>query len=304
MDNPYSNEESPFLRIGTTVDILLTDPDSYDAQISYYDKDRPTPMMLKFIDALPTGLDRNSDESLYNDAYVLSKSKSSVSTIITKLWEDPRNFEYYTFRCENLGKTIVSKDEMETVLNYKSSLVSNPYVSKYFSYNINWEGFDQIPIYFEEGGQECKALLDKVIIDHTNKKIIPIDLKTSSQAYYIPVKKYEYYLQAAHYTAALKALQKGEASSPVLAQLPADYEIDNFLFIFASSKEFIPATLYVMSDEDLRKANEGGTIYDRPIKGRLERISDYKWHTERDDWQYSRDYIEKEGKVYSNIFDD
>lgn len=194
---------------------------------------------------------------------------------------------------------------MKTVLNYKSSLISNSFTSKYFRYNVYWEGYHQVPIYFSSyEGVQCKALLDMVIIDHINKKIIPVDIKTSSREFTIGLHNYEYYLQAAHYTEALNKLQVGEGHSPVLTQLPAGYTIDNFRFIVASSKDYKPATIFLMTDKDLHYSEHGGTIRKKNIKGRKQRIEDFKWHATNNNWMFPRDYYKNEGVTLSNIFDE
>lgn len=61
---------------------------------------------------------------------------------------------------------------------------------------------------------DCKALLDGIVLDQDNRKIIPFDLKTIGKNIhqfsrdYI---KYGYHIQAGHYVNAVKALLQNEA---------------------------------------------------------------------------------------------
>lgn len=73
------------MRIGDAVDILLTDPDSFDSLIAYYPNKRPTPVMLSLIDKLPAGLVKESDQSLYQDAYDKVETKLKLSRLIKNL---------------------------------------------------------------------------------------------------------------------------------------------------------------------------------------------------------------------------
>ena len=102
------------------------------------------------------------------------------------------NKKVISFADLNMLKTIKSnleshKKANELLFNYSKTFeVHN-------EFHINWE----FPNASELGDLSCKSLLDRVMIDHTNKKIILIDLKTTSHLYdfNISMNEFGYYSQ-------------------------------------------------------------------------------------------------------------
>ena len=68
-------------------------------------------------------------------------------------------------------------------------------------FHINWE----FPKTFQNYQLSCKSLLDRLIIDHTEKKIILVDLKTTADVnnFKHSIEEYDYRRQLAYYWLAI-----------------------------------------------------------------------------------------------------
>ena len=96
-------------------------------------------------------------------------------------WEDLKAAE---------GKTVLSQEENDLISQIVMSIRTSPNTSKYFQTNKNIEVLYQLAIYFPYQGVDCKALLDMVVVDHKEKTIQPIDIKTmGDQSIYFPKSK-------------------------------------------------------------------------------------------------------------------
>ena len=109
------------------------------------------------------------------------KTETRIAKIVEawEYWEDIKAAE---------GKVVLSQEENDLISQIVMSIRTNPATSKYFERDTNFvEILDQYSIYFNYEGIECKALLDRIIVDHKNKTIQPIDFKTmGDQTLYFP----------------------------------------------------------------------------------------------------------------------
>ena len=93
-------------------------------------------------------------------------------------WEDLKSAE---------GKTVLSSEENDLISQIVMSIRTSPNTSKYFQTSKDVEVLYQLAIYFPYQGVDCKALLDMVVINHKEKTIQPIDIKTmGDQSIYFP----------------------------------------------------------------------------------------------------------------------
>jgi hypothetical protein len=87
--------------------------------------------------------------------------------------------EYYNTHNSTKEVTVLSKDEHESAKKAVELIMVSPYAYSYFIRGpIHEELMLQVPIYFTLNGQEFKALLDGIKINHRDKTIEPFDLKT------------------------------------------------------------------------------------------------------------------------------
>ena len=225
------------------------------------------------------------------------KTETRIAKIVEawEYWEDIKAAE---------GKVVLSQEENDLISQIVMSIRTNPTTSKYFETSKDIEILDQLAIYFTYNNVECKALLDRVIIDHKNKTIQPIDFKTmGDQTIYFPksLRQRRYDIQAAFYTEALKSKKVYET-----------YKILPFKFIVESTVNPGNPLVFNCSSELLDIGKYGRLPYrfcDKPyisteyitymkfdeIKGFHQLIEDYKWYMENE-FEKSRKIVEAQGE--------
>lgn len=133
------------------------------------------------------------------------QSKWNDNTRVNKICEF---YEYWEDLKLSYGKQIISQEEYNIINNVVLSLRTNETTSKYFKTDKLKEIVFQLPIFFTYDEIECKTLLDMVILDHGEKTIQPIDIKTiGDYTFNFPqaLKLRRYDIQASFYTEALKS---------------------------------------------------------------------------------------------------
>ena len=201
--------------------------------------------------------------------------------------------EYWKEIINSENKTIITQEEAEIVSNIVIKVHANQYTSRYFrDSDENITILKQLPIEFEVSEVECKALLDIVYIDHINKTITPIDLKTigdSVKNFPEALRKRRYDIQLSWYTEALYQWKEANESK--------DYKILDFKFIVVSTTEDEEPIVFTC-DKSLefmgkygrdylylrgeQASNSTDTVYNRlnRIKGYMDLIDDYLFYVE------------------------
>ena len=229
------------------------------------------------------------------------KTETRIAKIIEawEYWEDLKQAE---------GKVVLSQEENDLISQIVMSIRTNPTTSKYFETSKDVEILDQLAIYFSYCDIDCKALLDRVIVDHKNKTIQPIDFKTmGDQTINFPksLRQRRYDIQAAFYMQALFqwCIQQDKY---------LDYKILNFKFIVESTVNPGNPLVFTCSSELLDIGKNGRQPYklcDKPyisseyitymkfdeIKGFHQLIEDYKWYMENE-FEKNRKIVESQGE--------
>lgn len=311
MDNPdMEDDDKSHFRVGSALDCLLTTPSEWEEQFSVIDVSRPAGLMGKFIDELPDILDEHFYEiSHFQEAYNKAGYKTKLENVIKKFWDNPEFIRYYLLTRDK-SKTILSKEEADKVFKAKELIEANQYTNYYFN-DWNLEETDgmierhfQVPIYFKHLEENCKALLDGVVINHETKTIEPFDLKTTGKSVYdfqSNFISYGYFRQAAMYYLALTSEE-----SPYAHLLNSDYVVLPFKFIVVETKpsSFNPAIIYRVEYDTLSMGLNGFTSEKgKYYKGINQLIQDYKLHKERDSWDLPIELQDSEGVINLSITD-
>ena len=229
------------------------------------------------------------------------KTETRIAKIIEawEYWEDLKQAE---------GKVVLSQEENDLISQIVMSIRTNPTTSKYFETSKDVEILDQLAIYFSYCDIDCKALLDRVIVDHKNKTIQPIDFKTmGDQTINFPksLRQRRYDIQAAFYTQAI-------FQWCIMQDKYLDYKILNFKFIVESTINPGNPLVFTCSSELLDIGKNGRQPYklcDKPyisteyitymkfdeIKGFHQLIEDYKWYMEKS-FETKREIVESQGE--------
>jgi len=309
MDNPDAeDEDKKHFRVGSALDCLLTSNGVFDDEFTVVDVVRPYGYMAKFVECLPSELTPESPIDHYREAYDKAGYKMKIERVIDSFWTNPTAVEYYNaVRSSKSGKTILSKDEYDVVIQCRDKILANSFTHKYFVNNDpNIELIHQLPIYFNYKNHECKALLDGVYINHREKYIQPFDLKTIGKSIYdFPTSfvQFGYYRQAAFYTEALANYRIKDRKEQGLSDI-SGYLIKDFIFIVVESKlgSSYPAIIYKTSDSDIDAGLYGGYKGEKYYKGVDKLLEAYDYHNFTQQWDLPMELFENEGCITLNVF--
>lgn len=285
---PREAVESNAFRIGSAFDALMfQSADEWNERYYVATATPPTGMMESMVEAAINIklADPFGDVDVAELAFEASDYKPSYKKTALKQFETFN--DYINERCENDGKVCISQQEYEMMSKMKVNCLTDSSAMKFFIKDVHpdLELKFQVPVFWEQSGLTCKALLDIVLVDHAKKKIYPVDLKTTSSSVYHFASsfiKYKYYLQASMYTAAIEELFVNEISE--------GYTVENFKFIVVGTTGRNDVLTYTVSDEDLQAGDYGYTdLYGNYHRGWITLLEDLQWHYEHDLWKHPRD---------------
>lgn len=237
--------------------------------------------------------------SCNNHEYQMRWNESTRINKVCEAWE------YWEDLKQAEGKQVLSEEEDSLISQIVMSIRTSPNTSKYFQVSKDVEVLYQLAIYFPCQGLDCKALLDMVVINHKEKTIQPIDIKTmGDQTIYFPksLRQRRYDIQAAFYTQAI-------LQWCIMQDKYLDYKILNFKFIVESTVNPGTPLVFTCSNELLAIGREGrvqeytrifNTFSHRherlpEIKGYTQLLEDYKWYMENE--FKNRQIVESQGEL-------
>jgi hypothetical protein len=210
------------------------------------------------------------EDKISEMAYAHSQYKPSHSkpeTVLKSFKNKEENVAYYEFLKKADGKIALGAKDKQVIEGCLTSLREHVVSNKLlFSENEeNVEGLNEKEIYFTQEGVECKSKLDRIIVNHNNKTVTVVDLKTTSSQVYgecVPVKEktgislmrdwhvtgfmysclqYSYHRQLAFYTNA------------AIAEYP-DYTVESFI-IAVDTKGTYDVAVYKLPSEWLEEGS-------------------------------------------------
>lgn len=307
-EEKYYSEKEHFI-IGSAVDCIITQGEEIYNK-SYYVSDlenKPTASIMSVIkeaydlhiENLVLTHDIESEEikqlimeAANNQAYQV---KWKDETRLNKLIELGKDYWYDLIKCEN--RQILSLEQHEHIQLIANNILNHPYTEKYFQDNKNIDIYYQKALFFNFDSIDCKALLDMVIIDHFNKTIQGIDIKTMGDYinnFPISFARRRYDFQAAFYTEALSRNNKW------------NYDILPFKFIVESTINPKTPVVFTCSESVLNKGKYGipeeriGNHILRRKYGFNDAIKLYKWHV-KNGFDNDKVVVENEGNLLLDL---
>lgn len=232
LDGKEEGLKLPQLEKGTMIHEYILQPDEFWNDYTILEYEVPKVKQQKeFCDWYVTfkATDPLEDEdkillNAYNKAYSNKLSDDSKLTIAKDFIQ--RYDEYIKSKSLNNTKKAISFADLNMLKTIKSNiekhkkanklLTDTPGVESHNEFHINWTfpiktdslKIDENKIWYAP----CKSLLDRCIFDHVNKKIILIDLKTTSDVYNFKhsVEEFDYYRQIAYYLLAITWYMKDQ----------------------------------------------------------------------------------------------
>lgn len=222
----------------------------------------------------------------YEAAYNNNKSKEKKIQEAKELVELYQNYiEYFknkdskkiiSFADLNMLKTI--KKNMEDHKKANELLFKYPETFEVHNeFHINWE----YPNASSLGDLPCKSLLDRVMIDHTNKKIILVDIKTTVDVYNFKhsVEEFDYCRQLAYYWLAIHWYFKNELKLNI-----EEYEYETYI-VAVQSHDGYEVRVFKFNSKAIE---ERLVTIDYAIK----RIA---WHKNNNLWDHMKEYYDEDG---------
>lgn len=283
LDKEIEQETKRYFEIGKKIHMKLLEPTEYDKNYIYLDYETPkSDNQRKFCEDYITS--RGSKDSKLIQAYKnnYSAEKLTEEKILEKAEELRKSLsKYITY--------LKKRSEVKDVLTYTDhTLITNieqvvkdhqaarPLLFLSDEDKMNGvEEFNEYVIFFEFLGVQCKAMLDRVVIDHKNKVIKLIDIKTTSNAgdFKHSLEEFKYYRQMAFYWAAIYHEFKL-------------YDYNKETYIVCIQKGELPdCRVFNISKDWLSKGLD-------EIENLLPKI---KWHFEVNQWEHTKEYYDNNG---------
>lgn len=275
-----------YLDKGTMIHMYLLQPEEFWSNYMIIDYEKPkTAQQLAFCEAYSSSTEIVEEDKLIN-AYKASYSGNNMSkdAMLKKAKELQLKFaEYIEFLDKNQTYTVISFVDLNMLKNIKKNIDSHikanelltdqPGVECHNEFHINWEA--------EKQGVSCKSLLDRVKIDHANKKITLIDLKTTADVYNFKhsVEEYDYYRQIAFYILALTWYMKDQGYDI------EDYDIEAYIVAIQSNGNNEVRVFNMLNEKELLARKD--LIADT--------LTEISYHYQTGNWDHTREYYENDG---------
>lgn len=139
----------------------------------------------------------------------------------------------------------------------------------------------------------CSSTIDRLVIDHNNKVIKLVDLKTTfklSKFHEESFEKYKYYRQLAFYWMAIFWLFKNEFPDKDIME----YKKETYIVALQTASSYSSNTEYPIECKVFRI---GDSQLDKGEKEFTELLKQVAWHFENDSWDFPREYYESDGAI-------
>lgn len=195
------------------------------------------------------------------------------------------------------SKTPVTESDYAKAVACVMALKSNEFTKLYTvknAINNKREFLDKFIIEFDYKGYKIKGELDRVIIDHTEKTIIPIDFKTTGKPIGGFINDFWYYrydFQAAVYT-------RGLVEHPDIKKLlESNYSLNSFLYIAVETELVGNPMVFEVTPEAIEIGFSGGIVKNKTYEGFEHAVVRYCYAEQLNCWDYPMEYYESKGKM-------
>ena len=286
LDGKEKGLDLPQLKKGTMIHEYILQPEEFWKDYIILDYEVPKVKQQKdFCTAYANSLELVEDTKLL-EAYRSSYSNTKSSEIaLNEARELCNKYTDYikALQSKKDNKIPISFADLDMLKKIKKNLEEHQAANKLLfdvpttydyhnEFHINWE-LDKVP---------CKSLLDRVMFDHVNKKIILIDLKTTSDVYNFKhsVEEFDYYRQLAFYLCAITWYML-----EVLNYNVDDYDLECYIIAIQTNGNYEVRVFDMFNEEEL--LNRKNLISDT--------IKEISYHINSGNWEHTRKYYENNG---------
>lgn len=291
LDGKAEGISGKFLERGTMIHEYILQPEEFWKDYCVIDYDVPKSKQQKdaldnYHNAMKVDPFKSQDElkleaykSAYSNKYSDDKCIEEMENLIM-VYQD-----YLEFLSKSETRKTISFADVNMLKKIKKNLEEHKAANKLLfdvpetfdchnEFHINWEATKQ--------GVACKSLLDRVMFDHVNKKIVLIDLKTTSDVYNFKhsVDEYDYYRQIAFYICAITWYMLFELNLNV-----DDYDVEAYIIAIQTNGNNEVRVFDMFNEEEL--LNRKNIIADT--------LTEIAYHTSSGNWEHTRNYYENGG---------
>ena len=286
--------------LGSAIHCYMFEQDQFDNRYAISYNNPVGGMMGKFIEAyveaeaviinehMPKQLKIDGYQTLHELCYDKAGFKTALETVLKKFNSD-ENQAYFKFLKENSGKTVLSHDDMTTVMTCHESIVKHEKASDLI-FPTSGDKKPEFEISWIYKDLTIKSIIDNLILDVENKKVNIIDLKTTSKSVYNFDRAYftyGYYRQMAIYKLAVNSYLKTPGINV------QDYDITSYIVVVQTTglhecvvyKPTLPDMSFGMDEFD--------SLVER-----------YKWHVDKNLWDFPKEYYDNNGIINLKLTDE
>lgn len=293
LDGKIEGETSKAMDKGTMIHMYLLQPDDFWKNYEILDFETPSSAQQKqFAETYVANMHVEPilrASLAFSTAYsTKGKSEDKVSTEALEMAS--KLDSYIKYLQVDKGKTVISWSDLnmlktiyENVRIHKKAnelLLTkddSPNVIQNSEFHINWE----YPKNYNNQTILCKSLLDRVYINHETKKILLIDIKTTSSIkdFRQSVDKYDYFRQMCYYWIALTWYFKNELNLDI-----EEYTPETYIVAIQSNGDYSVKVFKLNNDSITDKISIIDNI-----------VNDISYHMQTNSWEFSKNYYEGDG---------
>jgi hypothetical protein len=294
MNLEIMDEEKSYTYLGKQLHLSLLEPEEFEKYYTYLDFKTPTSkQQLGFCEMYATLSKELSHDLALRGAYENNYAVTSGMKAETFLKNANRiyeaNVDYIKYlQIKGDFREILSKSKQELITTVTQSIQSHKKANSLMFLDLlhgdvrNLREFNEFaiywdyPIYYNGEALKCKSLIDRLVVDHDNKKVTIVDLKTTSVLGDLSdqFEDRNYYRQLAFYRLAVQHS----------ALVPNDYEVEAYI-VAVNTQDPFECRVYKLSDAE----------YKRQVLLINELMQAISWHWFTNQWDYSRAYYEGDG---------
>lgn len=294
LDKEIDETTPSYFEKGQQVHMYLLEPEEFEKEYSFLDFETPRSKQQKdFCESFARMRKGIKEEKLiraYKKAYTTKEDDEKVLVKAKKLSEDYP--DYIKYIKQSQVKKILPQSMLLKLNDIRIAVLSHK-KAKELMFNEHHSTFgntdklfiaNELAIYWKYPKPydvQCKSMMDRLIIDHENKEITMVDLKTSSHLPEFKDKalEYRYHRQIAFYWLAIHWYFKYELKLNIENYIKKSY------IVAVSTTEPTEVRVFKITDQKL-------------LDGMLEIervMPEIKYHFEHDKWDYPMNYYEGDG---------
>lgn len=246
LDKLFDKINTPSLTFGSAIDSIITGgQEEFDSRFIVADFPVIPDSIINIVKALfdlycdiYTSLEAISDNEIITVANNFNYQSNWKPETRAKVIKE-KGAVYYKLLYLSQGKTILDTNTYDEVQKVVTALKESDSTKEYFAENNPFDNIErlyQLKFKHTFEGIEYRGMMDLIIVDHNNKKIIPVDLKTSSKPewdFYKSFIEWKYSIQAMLYWRLLQASINED-------DYFKDFKLCNYRFIVVNKKTLTP----------------------------------------------------------------